>query len=139
MMTLALALGCAVLLLAACGSDDPVPRSFDNKEPEASAEAPQLPSRVPSNVKLTFKHGKFRADVAAQRDYCLDKRTVVVVELGKKHDVKVGKITTDEDGFGALAEKKAAGKFVGQLKKEPSASYGDVSICLGASSKPLKV
>ena len=138
-MTLAIALGCVVLLLAACGSDDPVPRSFDNEEPEASAEAPQLPARVPSNVKLTFKHGKFRADVSAQRDYCLDKRTVVVMELGKKHDVKVVKITTDEDGFGSLAEKKAAGKFVGKLMKEPSAEYGDVSVCLGATSKTLKV
>lgn len=129
----------ALMVLAACGSDEPVPRSFDNEEPDASAEAPQLPATVQSHVKLTYKKKKFRVDVSANRDYCVGKRAVTIVEQGKKKDVKVGKLTTDEDGFGSFADKKAAGKFVAQIKKGPSAEYGDVSICLGANSKPLKV
>lgn len=136
--TLAATLVGGLLLLGACGSDEPVDRSFDN-EPAASAEAPSPPATVRSSVKLGYKNKKFRVDVSAQRDYCLADREVVVVELGKKKDVRVGKVKTDEDGFASLAEKKAAGRFVAQLKKGPSAEYGNVSICLGGTSRPLKV
>jgi hypothetical protein len=129
----------SLLTLAACGSDDPVPRSFDDEQPDASAEAPNLPAKVATQVKLTYKKKKFRVDVGAQRDYCLADREVTILEQGKKKDVKVGKLKTDEDGFGSLADKKAAGKFVAMVKKGPSATYGDVSLCLGSSSRPLKV
>lgn len=127
------------VLLGACGSDEPVDRSFDNEVPAASNAAPQLPASVPSKVTLSYKKGKFRVDVGAERDYCLAQREVVVVEQGKRKPVRVGKVMTDDEGFASLADKKAAGKFVAQLKKGPSAEYGDVSICLGGNSRPLKV
>jgi hypothetical protein len=127
----------ALVVLGACGGDE-TPRSFESDD-EPSAEAPNLPALVSTRVTLSYKRGKFRADVAANKAYCEAKRAIVVLELGKKKDVRVGKATTDEDGFASVAAKKAAGKFVAQVQKAPSAKYGDVSVCGGATSKPTKV
>ena len=127
-----------VVLLGACGGGDDAPRSFDD-EPAASNPAKQLPPQVKSEVQLSYKKGKFQVDVSADRDYCVGDRTVAILELGKRKDVKVGRLTTDADGNGSRAEKKAAGKFVAEVKKEPSAEYGDLSICLGDTSPPKKV
>jgi hypothetical protein len=127
----------AILLFAACGGDESPPRSFNDDE--ASKPAVQPPGQVKSQVSLSFKKGKFHVDVSADRDYCVEERTVAILEEGKRHDVKVGKVNTDDEGLASHADKKAAGKFVAVLMKEPSAKYGDVSICLGDRSKTVKV
>ena len=127
----------ALTLFAACGGgDEGTPRSFDN---DASNPAPKPPKNVATDVNLSYKKGKFHVDVSADRDYCVDGRTVAILEEGKRKDVKVGKVSTDDEGLASQAEKKAAGKFVAVVSKEPSAKYGDLSVCLGARSKSVKV
>lgn len=127
----------AILLFAACGGDETTPRSFGDDEPSKAQVQP--PAQVKSEVSLSYKKGKFHVDVSADRDYCVEERKVAILEEGRRKDVRIGRVTTDADGLAALADKRAAGRFVAVLAKQPSAKYGDVSICLGDRSKTVKV
>ncbi|HJR45401.1 MAG TPA: hypothetical protein VJ927_07325 [Actinomycetota bacterium] len=132
-----LALMVAILVLPACGSDDepPAAREFEGDEGRSPAAPPK---EVQTRLQMKYAAGAFAVTLEADEDYCVDGRTVTIVQDLKK-DKKIGSAETAETGAGSLKHKKVAGKYFAQVPSEPSAEYGNLSVCKGARSQTVIV
>ena len=127
----------AVLVLPACGGNDEPPAAREFEAEETPSPTPP-PKEVQTKVKMKYASGAFAVTVEAAEDFCVDDRTVSIVQDLKK-DKKIGTADTAETGAGSLKHKKVAGKYYATVPTEPSAEYGNLSICKGARSQTVIV
>lgn len=127
----------AVLVLPACGGSDEPPAAREFEGDDTPSPAPP-PKEVQTQLRMKYAGGAFAVTVEAAEDYCVDDRTVTIVQDLKK-DKKIGTADTSETGTGSLKRKKVAGKYFAQVPSEPSAEYGNLSICKGARSQTVIV
>ncbi|MFP5353466.1 MAG: hypothetical protein ACLGIB_12995 [Actinomycetota bacterium] len=130
----------AALAFVACGGDDepPASREFNNETPSASNTPAPPPKNVPTKLKLAYRGGEFKIDLEAGEEYCAGDRPVTIVQDLKK-DKKIASRETSDEGDASLKRKKVPGKYYAQVPSEPSAEYGNLSICKGARSQTVIV
>lgn len=136
MVRLVSALIFAALALVACGGDEepPAAREFESDTASPTPEAP--PKQVPTTLKLAYQNGEFEVDLEAAEEYCAADRDVTVVQDLKK-DQKLGSDETTEEGEASVKRKKVPGRYYAEVTSEPSAEYGNLSICKGARSQTV--
>ena len=134
---LVLTLSLAVVALPACGDDEPPEQRAFTADDD---ESPDLPENVQTQIRLKYRNGLFTANISATEDYCEEDRTVTIFEDLKKarKDKKVGKTDTTEDGDATL-KRRVVGRYYAQVATEPSAEYGELSVCKGKRSQTVIV
>ena len=133
----AVILSLTIVALPACGGDEePAEREFSDRTP--SPKRP--PEEVNTRIHLSYRNGAFVVDIEADEDYCAEDRTVTIFEdLAKnKKDKKVGRTESSEDGDAKL-KKRVVGRYYASVPTEPSARYGELSICRGKRSQTVVV
>lgn len=131
----AVTLGLALVALPACGDDEPpAQREFTDDE----TETPDVPEEVRTQIRLRYVQGAFVVDIEADEDYCEEGRTVTIFEDLRK-DKKVGKVDSSDEGDARLKKKRVVGRYYASVPTEPSAKYGELSICKGKRSRTIVV